>query len=66
MEELEGKALRFMIYEDGTLRFHNQVCTPIVDALKRKILDECYNTPHSVRHVGNKIVQGPQADLLIE
>ena len=37
MEVPEGKAPGFVIHEDGTLRLHNQVCIPVVDALKEKI-----------------------------
>ena len=47
-EILVGKAPGFIIQEDGTIQFHNRVCVPAVEALKKKILDEGYNTPHSV------------------
>ena len=43
-----GKALGFVIHEDGTIKFHNQVCVPAVEEFKKKILDEGHNTPHSV------------------
>jgi len=52
---LVGKASGFVIYEDGTIQFHNWVCVPAVEALKKKILDEGYNTPHSVDPRGNKL-----------
>jgi len=52
MEVLEGKALRFTIHEDGTLRFYNQVCVPAVDALKKRILNASHNTPYSVHVCG--------------
>jgi len=29
-----------VIHEDGTIQFHNWVCVPVVEALKKKILDE--------------------------
>jgi len=29
-EILIGKTPGFMIHEDGTIRFHNQVCVPVV------------------------------------
>jgi len=54
-EILVGKAPGFVIHEDGTIRFHNQVCIPAVEELKRKILDEGHNTPHSIHTVGNKL-----------
>jgi len=47
-EILVGKAPGFVIHEDGTIRFHNHVCVPAVEAPKKKILDEGHNTPHSV------------------
>ena len=53
MEVLEGKAQGFVIHEDGTLRFHNRVRIPTVDAPKGKILDEGHNTPHSGHSGGN-------------
>ena len=54
-EILVGKAPGFVIYEDGTIWFHDPVCVPIVEALKKKILDEGHNTPHSVHPWGNKL-----------
>jgi len=42
------KAPGFIIHEDGTTRFHNRVCVPAVEALKKKILDEAHNTPHLI------------------
>jgi len=50
-----GKAPGFVIHEDGTIQFHNCVCVPAVEALKRKILEEEHNTPHSVHPRGNKL-----------
>jgi len=56
MEEvLVGRALRFVIHEDSILRFHNRVCGPTVENLKKKMLDEGHNTPHSVHLRGNKL-----------
>jgi len=49
------KAPGFIIHEDGTIRFHNQVCVSAVEALKKKILDEGHNTPPPVYPGGNKI-----------
>ena len=46
-EILVEKAMGFVIHEDGTIRFHKQVCVPTVAELKKKILDEGYNTPCS-------------------
>ena len=54
-EIMVGKAPEFVIHEDDTIRFHNQVCVPVVEALKKKILDEGHNTPHSIHHRGNKL-----------
>ena len=45
----------FVIHEDGTIRFHNRVCVPAVESLKKKILDEGHNTPHSVHPGGAKL-----------
>jgi len=50
-----GKESGFVIHEDGTIRFHNQVCILAVEALKKKILDEGYHTPHSVHPGGNQL-----------
>jgi len=47
-EILVGKAPGFMIDKDGTIRFHNWVCLPVVKELKKKILDEGHTTPHSM------------------
>ena len=55
MELLARKAPGFMIHEDGTLRFQNRVCVPAIEELKKKILDEGHNTPHSVDPGGNKL-----------
>ena len=54
-EILVANAPRFMIYEDGTIRLHNRVCVPAVEALKRKILNEGHNTQHSVHPRANKL-----------
>jgi len=54
-EILVGKAPRFMIHEYGTIRFHNRVHVPAVEALKRKILDEGHNIPHSMHLGGNEL-----------
>ena len=54
-ETLVGKAPEFVIHEDDTIRFHNQVCVPVVEALKKKILDEGHNTPHSIHLGRNKL-----------
>ena len=50
-----GKVPGFVIYEDGTIRFHNRVCAPTVEEFKKKILDEGHNTPYSVHLGGNKL-----------
>ena len=52
---MAGKALGFVIHEDGTIRFHNRVFVPAVAKLKKKILDEGHNTQHSVHLGGNKL-----------
>ena len=39
-EILVGKPPGFVVQEDGTIRFHDRVCVPVVEALKKKILDE--------------------------
>jgi len=50
-----GKAPGFVIHVDGTIRFYNRVGVPAVEALKKKILDEGHDTPHSVHPGGNKL-----------
>ena len=54
-EILVGKAPRFVMHEDGTIWFHNRVCVPTIEELKKKILYEGCNTPHSVHPSGNKL-----------
>ena len=54
-EILVGKVSGFVIHEGGTIRFHNRVCVSTVVELKKKILDEGHNTPHSVHLGGNKL-----------
>jgi len=54
-EILARKAPGFVIREDGNIRFHNLVCVPAVEELKKKILDEGHKTPHSVHRGGNKL-----------
>jgi len=54
-EILVGKAEGFVTDEDGTIRFHNQVCVSAVVELKKKILDEGHKTPHSIHPGGNKL-----------
>jgi len=56
-EILEGKAPRFVIQEDGTIRLHNQVCVPVAEVLKKKILDKGHNTPYSIHPRGNKLYE---------
>jgi len=45
-EILVGKALGCVIYEDDTMRFHNRLCIPTVEELKKKLLDEGHNALH--------------------
>jgi len=52
---LVEKAPGFVIHEDGTICFHNWVSVPVVEALKKKILDEGPSTLHSVHPGGNKL-----------
>jgi len=54
---LVRKAPGFIIHEDDTIRFHNRVCVPAVEALKVKILYEGHSTPHSVHPGGNKYIR---------
>ena len=54
-EVLTGKIPGFVIHDDGTLRFQNQVCVPTIEELKRKIPDEGHNIPHSIQPGGNKL-----------
>jgi len=54
-EVLSGNAPGFVIHADGSVRFHNLMCAPTVEDLKKNILDEGYNTPHSVHPGGNKL-----------
>ena len=57
-EILVKKAPRFVTLEDGTIRFHNQVCALAIAALNKKILYEGHNTPHSMHPGGNKLYKG--------
>jgi len=57
---LTTKASGFVIHKDGTIRFHNQVCVLVVRELKKRILDEGHNTPHSVHPGGNKLYKDPK------
>ena len=50
-----GQVPRFVIHEDSTISFYNRVCALAVEELKKKILDEGHNTPHSVHLGGNKL-----------
>jgi len=54
-EILVRKALGFVISGDDTIRVHNRVCVLAMEELKKKILDEGHNTPHSVPPRGNKL-----------
>jgi len=54
-EILAEKVHGFIIHEDGTIQFHNRVCVPAVEALKKKILDEGQNTLQPVHPRGNKL-----------
>ena len=44
-----------MMREDGTIRLHNRVCVRAVEELKKKILGDGHNTPHSILPGGNKL-----------
>ena len=61
-----GKATRFVIHEDGTIRFHSRVCVSTVAELKKKILDEGDNTLHSMHLGRNKLIRGPGGEVLVE
>jgi len=54
-ELLVVKASRFVIHENGTIRFRNRECVPVVDALQKKILYKSHNTPYSVHPGENKL-----------
>ena len=53
-----GKAPEFIIHEDETIRFHNRVCVPAVEVLRKKILKAGHNMPHSVHPRGDKLYKG--------
>ena len=53
-----GKAPGFVIHADGTIRFHNRVCVPAVEVLRKKILKAGHNMPHSVHPRGDKLYKG--------
>ena len=57
-EILVGKEPRFVIYEDDTIGFHNQVYVSTVEEFKKKILDEGHNTLYSVHSGGKKLYKG--------
>ena len=50
-----GKTPRFVIHEDGTLRFHNRVHIQAVAERKKKILDKGHNILHLIHLSGNKL-----------
>jgi len=50
----QGKSPGFVKHGDGTLRFQNRSCAPNKKELKRKILEEAYNTRYSVHPGGTK------------
>lgn len=39
-----GLETKFLMHNDGSLRFYNRLCVPNNPDLKRKILGETYNT----------------------
>jgi len=54
-EILVGKAPGFVSHEDDTITFHNWVCVPAVEELKKKILHKGHNTLHSIQLGRNKL-----------
>jgi len=54
-EILVGKMPRFVTHEEGNIRFCNRVCIQVAEELKKNILDEDHNTPHSIHPGGNKL-----------
>ena len=51
----KGKSPRFVMQEDGTLRFQNRLCAPKNEGLKKQILEEAHNTRYSVHLGGTKM-----------
>ena len=43
----KGKSPRFVVHEDGTMRFQNRLCLPQNEELRKQILEEAYNTHYS-------------------
>ena len=54
-EVLVEKVFGFIIHDDSTVRFQNRMCALAMGELKKKILDEGYNTPCSMHPMGNKM-----------
>jgi len=52
------KIPEFIIHEDGTLRFQDQLCVYDRDELKRRILEEAHNTCYPVQPRGIQMFRG--------
>ena len=51
----KGKSPKFVVHEDGTLRFQNRLCVPKNEELRKQILEEAHNTHCSVHPGGTKM-----------
>ena len=47
----------FSVKEDGSLYFHNRLCVPADNELKKKLLYESHNTVFTMHPGGNKMYQ---------
>ena len=53
----DGDKIDFSVKEDGSLYFHNRLCVPIDNELKKKLLYEAHNMVFTMHLGGNKMYQ---------
>ncbi|XP_073057002.1 uncharacterized protein [Primulina eburnea] len=70
-DETKGRKLYF--YEDGIVRYRDQLWVPSGDSLREAIMNEAYNTPYSIHLRSTKMykdmlslywLQGMKRDIL--
>ena len=53
----DGDKIDFSVKEDGSLYFHNRLCVPVDNELKKKLLYEAHNTVFTMHPGDNKMYQ---------
>ena len=53
----DGDKINFSVKEDGSLYFHNRLCVPTDNELKKKLLYEAHNTVFTMHPGCNKMYQ---------